>query len=169
MSTVTVYGHTFTVPDRYAEGHVMTAAEATALNDRLAEMISHMVRNGPLADLSKGDTPTAEQIAASEALIAERVKTYEFGAGRGSGEGRAPADPVQAEAYAIARAKVKEAIKGKGWTLAKKGEPAGEGEYPYDAYNAKVAEVAALPAVQAAAKKAVAARTIKDDALEVSV
>lgn len=157
MATFTTYGHTFTVPDRYFEGHVMTANEAAALNQLLAENISHMVRNGPLSALSKGDKPTEEMIAAATALIAERAPTYSFGAPRTRGESKV-VDPVQIEALSIARALVRDAIKKKGLRLAKKGEPVGEGEYPFDAYESKIAEVALMEKVQNAAKKAVAAR-----------
>ena len=163
MATVTVYNHTFTVPDRYAEGYALKTNEATALNQLMAELISHKLRGGPLEALKRGETPNAEQIAAAEALIAEQSQSFEFGAGRGSGEGRVVRSPLEREALAIARVKVREKIKANGMSLAKKGEAARDGEYPFEAYEEKVAEIAQHPAVIAAAKKALKAREGGED------
>lgn len=158
MAKVTVYNHTFDVPDRYAEGHTLVANEATALNNLMAEMISHKIRSGPLDALSRGETPNDEQIAAANALIAEQAQSYQFGAGRVGGAGRVVRSPLEAECITIARKEVRAALAKKNLKLAKKGESARDGEYPFDAFEAKVEEVAKMDKVVAQAKKVLRAR-----------
>jgi hypothetical protein len=167
MSTFSTYGHAFEVPNKFAEGHPLSANEAIALNGLMAEMISHRVRSGPLDACAKGDTPTPEQVAEAEKLIIETAAVFEFGAGRGPGA--VQLNPIDREAKAIARSEVKSLIARKGLKLAKKGEAAGEGEYSFDAYESKVLEVMAMPQVQKVAKATVAARNKSSDDLGITI
>jgi hypothetical protein len=167
MTNFSTYGVVFEVPDRYLAGHVMTENEAAALNRNMAEMISHRVRSGALADVSKGMEPTPDQIAAANELIAQIAPTFEFGAGRG--EGAVVLDPIGKEARLIARAEVKRAIAASGKTLGKKDAEPLEGVYCHSKYEAKVEMVRLMPKVLAAAKKIVASRSVDADALGIEV
>lgn len=173
MSTKTaLYGHVFEMPDRYAEGHTLTANEAAALNSTLLEMIGHKLRTvarAEIPDLSKS-TVLAEYPAVIEkmqAKLAEEAASYVFGEGRGSGEPRVVLDPVSERALKIADAKVRKAIADSAeWKkIGKKdGSNAGEpGVYPWEKFEAKRAEIAAKDAVIAAAKKALAAEAKASD------
>ena len=161
-----LYGHVFEMPDRYAEGHVLTANEATALNANLLEMIGHKLRSvarAEISDLSKSTVLAEypEVIAKMQAKLDEERETYVFGEGRGSGEPRVTLDPVSERALKIADAKVRKAIADSAeWKkIGKKdGSNADEpGVYPWEKFEAKRAEIAAKDAVIAAAKKALAA------------
>lgn len=157
------YGHVFTLPARYAAGHVITENEADALNGKMAEMISHMVRaTASDAGLAKGaafaDFP--EVLAKCTALVAEKASTYEFGAAR-SGTPRVVLDPVSKKALELADKAVRAAIAADPtWSKVgkKDGSDAGEpGVYPWDRFDAKRQEYAAHPKIVEKAKKAVAA------------
>lgn len=157
MASFKSYGATINVADVYAEGHPLTAKEAAALNQLRTELISHRIRAGAFADLAKGDTASEELVAKAQAEADEIAKSFEFGAGRTPGEPRVT-DPVEVEARDIARVQVKAAIAAAGLRLAKKGEEAKDGEYPFEKYAEKVAEVMKHPKVIEKAKKAVKAR-----------
>lgn len=94
---LTINGNTFTVMERYEEGHEITAGEASALNQTLREN----VRN----NLSKKEGLTQEQVDAY-------ANEYQFGI-RTPGAGRT-SDPVMAEYMRLAKAKIKEMLKAKG-------------------------------------------------------
>jgi hypothetical protein len=164
MASFKTYGHTFEVPDRYSEGTPLSAKEAVALNRLMAEMISHKVR--AKLNLSRGETPSDEQVAEANEFITKEAAEYEFGAGRGTGTAapRAPRDPVEAEALRMAREGVKKAIAKAGKVLGKKGEESeDENVYSFDAYVEKVKQVAADPKTVAQAKKIVKAREASGD------
>jgi hypothetical protein len=157
------YGHVFTLPARYAAGHVITENEADALNGKMAEMISHMVRaTASDAGLQKGaafaDFP--EVLTACQALVAEKAASYEFGAAR-SGSPRVVLDPVSKKALELADKAVRAAIAANAeWKKVgkKDGSDADEpGVYPWDRFAAKRDEYAAHPKIIEKAKKAVAA------------
>ena len=167
MPTKTVlYGHVFEMTDRYAEGHVLTANEATALNLALLEMIGHKLRSvarAEIPDLSKSTVLAEypEVVEKMNAKLAEETTSYVFGEGRGAGEPRVVLDPVSERALKIADAKVRKAISDSPeWKKVgkKDGSNANEpGVYPWDKFEAKRNEIAAKDAVIAAAKKALAA------------
>jgi hypothetical protein len=94
VATITIAGNPFTIPDRYEEGHELSAGEASALNQTLREN----VRN----NLSKKEGLTQE-------AVNEYAASYQFGI-RAAGAGRT-ADPVMAEFMRLARAKIKDALK----------------------------------------------------------
>lgn len=94
---LTINGQTFTVMERYEEGHEITAGEASALNQTLREN----VRN----NLSKKEGLTQEQVDAYASEYAFGVRTA--GVGRTS-------DPVMSEYMRLAKAKIKDMLKAKG-------------------------------------------------------
>lgn len=107
--TVTIQGFEFSIPARYAEGHTLTANEASAMNQLFAEN----VRNNAASKIKKAKAE-AEEANVEFSLDADRgedagtlrqeiqayAESYEFGArvARAS----EPVDPVQKEAYRIA-------------------------------------------------------------------
>lgn len=162
MASFKSYGAVINVADTYTAGHVLTENEATALNGLRTELISHRVRAAAFADLSKGDTASAEQTAAAQAKADEIAASFEFGAARGTGEPRV-VDPVEKEARDIARQEMRAAIAKAGLKLGKaaKGdepEESGEGIYPFSRYAEKVAALMTHENVVAKAKTIVKAR-----------
>jgi len=102
MDQITIQGLTFNVPDRYTEGHVLTANEASALNQTYHENLRN---NFAKKVKDAGESPDVEALQAS---LDEYAAAYQFGV-RVAGAPRAPADPVGKEAFAVAR----EAVRGK--------------------------------------------------------
>lgn len=94
---LTINGTTFTVMERYEEGHEITAGEASALNQTLRENI----RN----NLSKKE-------GLNQDMIDQYANEYQFGV-RSAGSGRV-SDPVMAEYLRLAKAKIKDLLKAKG-------------------------------------------------------
>jgi hypothetical protein len=84
---ITIAGAVFQVPIKYREGHVLTAGEASALNQTFREN----VRN----NLASKEGLTQEQVN-------EYAAKYEFGERQA-----AVRDPIEAMALTIARRKVK--------------------------------------------------------------
>lgn len=168
MAKFSTYGQTFDVGDPYAEGHVLNAAEAASLNQLRAELISHRIRSGPFADVEKGQTPTPEQMAEANKLLATLTGSGDgaFAFGLRSAGGGAPrvTDPVEREALAIARGAVKAAAAKKNLKIAKKGEAPKDGEISFELYEQRVAETAKLPQVVEKAKKVVKAKSGGADA-----
>jgi hypothetical protein len=157
MAKFKTYGQEFDVGDPFQVGMALDEKTSRALNNLRAEFISHRVRSGPFKDTKVGDTLTQEQIDAAQAFVADAAAKFEFGAERVAGPARV-ADPVEVEAFKIARQEIRAKLADAKLKLGKKGEAAGEGEYAYERFEQKVAEVAALEKVIAKAKKIVAAR-----------
>jgi hypothetical protein len=89
---ITIAGTRFTVPVRYAEGHVLTAGEANALNQTYLENC----RNN-LSRKAKDGTLTQK-------IVDQYAASYQFGQRTG---GFGPGDPVASMALTIARKRVK--------------------------------------------------------------
>lgn len=164
MAQFATYGHLFEVPDAYAEGHQLTAKEATALNGLRAELISHKVRALLSSDdykYQKGMTlENPEHIAAATALVEKESAEFEFGAGRGPGSPRVIVDPLTKTALELAEKEVRAAIKASPQfdKVGKKdGSDAGPRIYPFERFRAKVEEIAQRDSIVAAAKKILAA------------
>src|SRR5262245_36178272 len=87
--TITIAGVQFTLPIGYAEGHVLTAGEAGALNQAYFESI----RNNLASKVKNGQVGQAE--------VDEYAAGFQFGGRTGS-----IANPVESMALAIARKKV---------------------------------------------------------------
>ena len=131
--SITISGIAFAVAARYAEGHVLNANEASALNQTYFENL----RNNFASRAKEG--ATQEDFDAYAA-------SYQFGVRTGGGGSR---DPIEVEAMRIARDQVKAAIKANGLNIS--------------AYSAKSISKAAAglleknPAIRETAKERVAA------------
>lgn len=101
----TIAGQTFQVVQPYAEGHVLTSGEASALNQTYAENI----RNNFAARVKDAVEAGTFDQEVFQGQLDDYMGEYEFGVRRGGG-GRS-GDPVMAEAMTIARDKVRQAIK----------------------------------------------------------
>ncbi len=128
LEEITIQGHTFLAPIKYAEGHVLTANEAGALNqtyhenlrnnfassvrNRVAELYGTKDEDGKVVSVPEDASLDDGQLADLQAEFDKYAAEYEFGARR-SGGARAPADPVEREALNLAKAAVKAALKAK--------------------------------------------------------
>lgn len=157
---ITIQGVVFNVSQPYAEGHVVTEAEAKALNQTRSENVrNNMSKAVKDAKTVAGEgNPLSEDVLTSLGqAVSEYDKAYIFTLASVGG-GRKSRDPIEVEATKIARAAIMGKLKEQGKKLA---------DVDKDALDAKIAEVAELPAVVKAAKKAVAARNnMAADALE---
>jgi hypothetical protein len=89
--TITIAKHEYGVPTRYAEGHVLTAGEAAALNQTFWEAIrNNLSRKAKEGKLGQTD-----------------VDTYAAGFAFGQRTGGFASDPIETMALTIARRKVK--------------------------------------------------------------
>lgn len=143
---ITIAGSVFPVSQPYAEGHVVTLAEAKALNQVRAENIrNNMASKVKAATESPTDECNASNIAA---LVAAYDAEYQFTLASVGG-GKRSVDPVEVEALKIARALLSEALKTKGISITK---------LPEEVRNAKIAEISESDAVLKEARKRVEAR-----------
>ena len=106
----TIAGTIFNIATPFAEGHTISANEASALNQVLIEN----VRNNMATKVKAGGEEGG--VAVVQADVDTYVETYEFGVRRGGGG--VSADPVTKEAMDIARGLVKKALQNKGHKLA---------------------------------------------------
>jgi hypothetical protein len=115
-SNITIAGKSFSVPEPYAEGHVLTANEAATLNQTYAENIRNnmasKVASALEAEKAEGDAQKPYDHAAMQTAVDDYVANYEFGIRRG-----VTGDPVEREALNAARELVKNAIRTKGGKL----------------------------------------------------
>src|SRR3954462_13657602 len=110
-SNITIAGKSFSVPEPYAEGHVLTVNEAATLNQTYAENIRNNMASKVAAaiEAEKADTPVPYDHTAMQTAVDDYVANYEFGVRRG-----VTGDPVEREALNAARELVKNAIRTKG-------------------------------------------------------
>ena len=99
-NTITIAGKSFEVSPRYAEGHPLTANEASALNQTFFENL----RNNFASKAKEGGTQDD---------FNAYVESYQFGV-RSAGGSR---DPIEAEAMDLARESVRDAIRKSGKKL----------------------------------------------------
>jgi hypothetical protein len=155
MSTksISISGVSVEVSAPYAEGHVITAAEAKTLNQTRAENIGNNFRSAVKAALEQ---PEGSARNAALAKVLEDLKGYDenyvFSM---TANARTPIDPIEAEAFRIA----KEVVKGKitekyGVTL--KAYFATEGNE--EKYEAAVEKIAAQEDTIKEAKRRVASK-----------
>lgn len=95
---ITINGQELSIEVPYEDGHVLTAAEASQLNQVYAENIGNNFRSKVKEMLEGGST--LEDIQAALDAYAE---TYEFGVRRASGSTKRTVDPVQKEMRALAK------------------------------------------------------------------
>jgi len=152
---ITIADHLFSVLQPYAAGHVVTEAEAKALNQVRAENI----RNNMAAKVKAayGETavkegePTAETIAS---YVAEYDANYQFTLASVGG-GKRVTDPVELEALSIARDMFSDYVKAKNLgTVKSVRERIGD-----EAYQTRIAALAGLEDTIKEAKRRVKKRT----------
>jgi hypothetical protein len=95
---ITINGQELSIEVPYEDGHVLTAAEASQLNQVYAENIGNNFRSKVKEMLEGGST--LEDIQAALDAYAE---TYEFGVRRSSGTTKRTVDPVTKEMRALAK------------------------------------------------------------------
>lgn len=141
-ATLTILDFEFPISMPYTEGHVLTGPEAKVLNQTRKENLSNNFRKHVQAfkDGAEGAMSETDLLEAFAKLDAEYVFNERTAAAS------VKLDPVEREARAIARDLVRTALAADGRKV-KDVDP--------DAYEAKVAEVAAMDEVIAQAKKIV--------------
>lgn len=101
---ITIAGRVFTVPSPFAEGQVLTANQASALNQTFHEN----VRNNTAKRIKDLDADEAQ------AIVTEYADGYEFGVRSGGGF---RGDAVMTEAMSIAREAVRKGLQKAGYAL----------------------------------------------------
>jgi len=104
---ITIQGHPFRVPIRYAAGHPLTDGEASALNQTLHENL----RNNFAKKVAEG-TEAGVSMEVLQQQLDDYANDYQFGVRTGGGGFRG--DPVMTLSMNIARELVRNAIKAKG-------------------------------------------------------
>lgn len=104
---ITIQGHSFRVPIRYAAGHVLLANEASALNQTLHENL----RNNFAKKVADG-VEAGVGLETLQAQLDDYAAEYNFGVRTGTGGFRG--DPVMTLAMNAARELVRKAVKAKG-------------------------------------------------------
>lgn len=148
---ITIQGVLVDITQPYEAGHVITEAEAKALNQTRSENIGNNVRK-VIKELVEAGGDAAVIQAAAQELVTEKDKGYEFTLASVGG-GSARLDPLTKECQAIARNFIGGKLKEMGVTQKQYLEKNGE-----DAIKIKVAELAEHPEIVKAAKKALAER-----------
>ena len=112
---ITIAGHTFVVPDRYEEGHELTANEAAALNQTYHENLRNNFAK-KVDDKKSNGAPIDDDdvLAELQSELDKYADEYEFGVRSGAGGVR---DPVLSEALRIAKDKIRDHLKRKGIKL----------------------------------------------------
>lgn len=124
-NSLTIAGLTFSAAPRYSAGHVLSANEASALNQTRLENLRNNFANTVSAhreEVAKARGIEVKDVKAEdldkaglEAKFAEYEAGYEFGTRKGGGR---IGDPVEREMRAIAKSLVIEALKSKGIKIA---------------------------------------------------
>jgi hypothetical protein len=102
-SSIVIAGETFTVPQPYGAGHVLTSNEASAMNQVFAENVRNNLASKVKA-LKEAGTFASDVF---QGTVDDYTNDYEFGQRTGGGRS---GDPVQAEAMSIARDLIRQAI-----------------------------------------------------------
>lgn len=112
MEQITIQGHDFNVPVRYAAGHTLTEGEASALNQTYHENLRNNFAKQVKDAKGEAEVLTEDQIKELQAKLDTYAGEYQFGVRTARGPS-APADPVGKEAFAIAKEAIKNAIRAK--------------------------------------------------------
>lgn len=156
-SKITISGLQFDVPEPYTEGHVLTANEASTLNQTYAENIRN---NNASRIAEEKELATKEgrevDVAKLQSELNDYIASYEFGQRRGSS-----GDPVERKALEIARDLVRNKIREKGGKLS---------DYKPSDITARATEVLEkFPAIRERAKAQVEAEQAAASELAASV
>ena len=169
-STIKIQGIYVDVKAPYAEGHVLTAPEAQALNQTRAENVRNnaasRVRkareelNKLLKELGEPELDEKAELP-NEVLekLIQDIQTYDESYTFASRGTRQPIDPVAREAHKIAAASIRAALSAKGIDL--KTLPEGKLEELVQSLLAKRPEITEEAARRIAAAKAVGEETLK--------
>lgn len=164
VKTFQIAGVEFTAPFKFAEGHVLTAAEARTLNQTRFENLRNNFAPKVKASLEGKEGAIAQ--ADLPAAFAEFEAAYEFSVPGAGGSTAKALDPIEREAIALAKDIIKQALAAKGKSY---NPPKDASEEQKEAYRNQIAEhvanVAAKDEVIAQAKKNVATRQKSLDAL----
>lgn len=163
LKNLTISGVNFEAPFKYAEGHVLTAPEARALNQTRFENLRNNFAGRVKASQegAEGAIPASDLVA----KFAEFEAAYDFST-PGTGGGTTRLDPVEKEAIAIARDVIKQKLAAKGRSYNPPKEATDEQKETYKAQIAEYVQKAAeSPEVIALAKKNVANRAKSLDAI----
>lgn len=113
--SIVIQGHTFTSPAPYEEGHVVSANEASVLNQTFAENLRNNFAKtvkGKKEEVEKENRGLSDdEIAALQLEFEEYAGTYTFNGKRAS---RAPADPIMREATKLAREALRAILRKRG-------------------------------------------------------
>ena len=120
--TKLIAGESFSVSQPYEAGHVLTEAEAKALNQTRAENIGNNLRETVKEALAKRDGGDTSAMETLQELVAKYDSAYTFSMG-GGGVSTRRLDPVEREAKAIATEIIKAdlAAKGRKWNQVPEG------------------------------------------------
>lgn len=132
-----VCGQTITIGEIYSEGHVIDAAEASALNQTFRENIRNGIRESVKANL-----------ADAQKIVDEYAATYKFGLRRSG----IRLDPVSAEAKKLAKQQIDRKLAEKG--ISKK---------DFAAYDDRVEKLMAHPKIREVAEAVIKHRQINAD------
>lgn len=108
MEQITIAGEIFSAPLRYTEGHVLTAEEATALNQTLHGSL----RNNFMKVVKKAQENGGADVTALQAEFDKLAAEYVFGGARRRVS--STRDPIMAEAINIAKSDLKVKLLEKG-------------------------------------------------------
>lgn len=111
MPEITIAGVVFEAPERFKEGHVLTAVEAAALNQTYYENLANNWAPKVKKLKKNGDTIPEEMLEAHRQEFATYATEYTF---RGKALSRTPTDPIGALAVKLAREKINEKLREKG-------------------------------------------------------
>lgn len=142
---ITIQGVTFAATQPYAEGHVVTEAEAKALNQVRAENLRNNFASKVKAAKGDAESLTDAQIAELSAEFAEYDASYVFTLASVGG-GKRETDPVAVEARRLAKAAIAAMLSDKGRKLK---------DIDKDKLDAAIATLADSERIQKLAKKAV--------------
>lgn len=161
--TKVINGVSFEISQPYAAGHVLTEAEAKALNQVRSENIGNNLRNtvkAAQAAAEAGDNAPLNELADT---VAKYDAAYTFAMG-GGGSSTRKLDPYEREAIRLAKELVKSGLQAQGRKITDVPEGMSEEEWKAK-LDAKYDEIAALDEVVKAAKKNVDAKKKQSDAL----
>ena len=105
---ITIQGTELSIEVPYAEGHVLSAAEASQLNQVYAENVGNNFR-AKVKEMLEGGSSVDDIQAALDAY----TESYEFGTRRASSGTKRTVDPIEKEARALAKRALTEFFKKK--------------------------------------------------------
>lgn len=156
-TAIQIAGESFTVPQPYAEGHVLTSNEAASLNQTYAEN----VRNNFASKVKEANEAGTFDLAVFQGRLDDYVADYEFGQ---RSYGTRSGDPVMTEALSITRDLVRQALAKKGIKLAD--VPAKQISDLAKAQLAKSDDARTVQIMETARQRVAAAKEITDFSLD---